>query len=466
MRRSRPLRAAGFAALLWAAVAPLACSPRDELRPDVVLVSIDTLRADRVGVYGANRDTSPQLDRLAREGARFDAAFAPTSWTLPSHVSLLTGMSMLRHRVIENSDRIDGRRRSVAQQFADEGWLTAGFVSAPYLHEAYGFARGFSLYRNFGVGGAVAALPPTQEEHRRSHGEDTAEQVIDAALAWLADRRGDPAQPIFLFVHLWDPHYDYAPPEPYDRMFDPDYSGSLDVSHYEERADLRQQMSSRDLQHLRALYDGEVRWTDSQVGRLLAALQARGRWDDTLVSVSSDHGEEFFEHGRRGHSHQLFDESVRVPWILRFPRAIAPGTVVTSPVSLAEVAPTLLELAGLPPLAEASGRSQAPELAGKLRDERPVLLSVRQRFALRGASWKVLGAGPGEPALHFDLATDPAEVRGRPAEEVAPERLAELVNRIAADRAAAERLHWDGDRTVELDASTTERLRELGYLDE
>jgi arylsulfatase A-like enzyme len=183
-----------------------------------------------------------------------------------------------------------------------------------------------------------------------------------------------------------------------------------------------------------------------------------------VLTVVSDHGEEFFEHGRRGHSHTLFEESVRIPWILRYPPRVEPGTVVAATVSLADVAPTLLDLAGLAPLPEATGRSQVPELTGEERPERPVLLHVKQRFALRGTGWKVILEG--DDARYYDLRADPGETAGQAASEVAPERLAELRRRIADDRALAARLPWGRRGKVELDAATRERLRVLGYLDD
>ena len=461
-RHRKPGCAAAVGAVLLTAAA-LGCTPGGAGAPDVVLVSIDTLRADRIGSYGAGRDTSPNIDRLAAEGARFAAAFAPTSWTLPSHMTLLTGLGIFAHRVSAVAQRLDPQRRTIAQELSDLGYRTAAFVSAPLLHRAYGFDRGFGIYRNFGVPEAAPAFPPTRSQQRASHHDETAEQVIGAAIAWLDSEPVRAGQPVFLFVHLWDPHYDYVPPEPYDRLFDPGYRGDLDVRDYEERIEINALMSPRDLNHLRALYDGEIRWTDSQLGRLVEALRRRGRFDETVFALVSDHGEEFFEHGRRGHKQTVYDESVHVPWILRFPPRIAAGTVVRSTASLADVAPTLLDLAGLPPLADSTGRSQLPELAGRQRPEVPVLLSVEQTTALRGSGWKV--AQQGDRAVYFDLRADPAERDGRPAADAAPERLAQLERRLAAEREFAARLSWDGAEPVKLDAATQARLRELGYVE-
>jgi len=462
-RHRKPRRAAALGAFVAAGVAVLGCTPGGAAAPDVVLVSIDTLRADRLGSYGAGRDTSPNIDRLAAEGARFAQAFAPTSWTLPSHVTLLTGMGVFAHRVTALRDRIDSQRRSISQVLSDRGYRTAAFVSAPLLHRAYGFDRGFEIYQNFGVPEDAQTFPPTESMQRESHDDETAERVIDAAIAWLDSEAAHGGRPIFLFVHLWDPHYDYVPPEPYDRFFDPDYRGDLDVHEYELRVEINVLMPPRDLYHLRTLYDGEIRWTDSQLGRLIEALRRRGRFDESIFALVSDHGEEFLEHGRRGHRRTVYDESVRVPWILRFPPRVAAGTVVQSTVSLADVAPTLLDLAGAPPLSESTGRSQLPELAGRKLPEVPVLLSIADITALRGSGWKVVRLG--DEAVYFDLRADPAERDGQPAAEAAPERLEQLDRRLAAERAFAAGLRWDRPEAVKLDAATRARLRELGYLD-
>ena len=228
--------------------------------PNLVLISIDSLRADRLGCYGAERDTSPSMDRLAAHGVRFETAVAPTSWTLPSHVTLLTGLSIPAHRVTGPRRRIDTARTLLAQHLARLGYETAGFVSAPFMARAYGFDRGFSVYTNF-ASNKAAAHPPSLQSHRESHADETAPQVIGAALEWLGER--DPsAAPFFLFVHLWDVHFDYIPPPPYDTFFDPDYEGELDVRDYSFNQTIHNDLPERDLQHLRALYDG----IDAEVG--------------------------------------------------------------------------------------------------------------------------------------------------------------------------------------------------------
>jgi arylsulfatase A-like enzyme len=462
--RLRRRTVARCVAPLAAAALLLACS--EASRPtNLLLVSIDSLRADRLGVYGAERDTTPVMDRIAEEGALFEAAMAPTSWTLPSHVTLLTGQSIPVHGVAKPLDRLDPARITLAQQLTEAGYASAGFVSAPFLHAAYGFDRGFDVYENLGAAAAIESLPIRGRHNLASHRDSTAGEVVERAIGWLGSRT-DPEVPFFLFVHLWDPHYDYDPPAPYDTLFDPDYEGALDASSYELNPTIHSGIGERDKQHLRALYDGEVRWTDAQLGRLFDALRESGALDHTLVAIVSDHGEEFFEHGRKGHDKTLFEESVRVPWILRLPGKIEAGRRVPGPVSLEDVAPTLLEVAGVAPLVEATGRSRAAQLAGAAAPpQEPVLLVHRSRTALRGPDWKVIVDGDRGRARFYDLARDPEEQSPEDARRVAPDRIEALRARLDADARRRAALHWEGGGEAPLDPATRERLRELGYLE-
>ncbi|MGH0033396.1 MAG: sulfatase-like hydrolase/transferase [Myxococcota bacterium] len=445
-------------------MAALACSaPEPPDAPSIVLISIDSLRADRLGCYGAERETSPAIDALAAAGARFEHAVAPTSWTLPSHVTLLTGLPIPSHRVDHPDARIDPARHLLAEHLAGQGYGTAAFVSAPFLQRMYGFDRGFEHYENF-QNLRTAAFPPTREVHDQSHLDETGRQVVDAALAWLGARPAEGA-PWFLFVHLWDVHYDFAPPAPYDTLFDPDYDGDLDPTRFEHNPAIRRDMPARDLAYLRSLYDGEIRWLDSQLERLFDALRARGASERIIVSLVADHGDEFFEHDQKGHYRDLYEESVRVPWIVHDPARIAPGTVVGGVAGLDDVAPTLLGLAGLPALPEASGRDLSAHLMDGSFVEQSKLLTVHQLAALRGPGWKVRFDRRSGLAVYYDLERDPAEQDPIPARKRAPERLAELKRRLDAETEYGESLDWDGDGSLELDAATRARLEELGYLD-
>jgi arylsulfatase A-like enzyme len=435
-------------------------TPEALVGPNLLLISIDSLRADRLGCYGAERATSPAIDRLCARGVRFTQAVAPTSWTLPSHVTLLTGLPIPAHGVDAPEDRIDPERQLLAQHLRGVGYRTAGFVSAPFLQHAYGFDRGFERYEN--LQGATTAFPPDREAHVDSHADETAPQVVARALDWLRERPVA-GEPWFLFVHLWDVHYDYVPPSPYDRMFDPDYEGDLDVTDFEHNPAIALDMAPRDLEHLRARYDGEIRWLDGQLAPLLAEIEARD--EQTVLALVADHGEEFFEHGKKGHFRNLFETSVRVPFILVHPGTVEPGSTVDAVVGLDDVAPTLLGLAGLPAMDEAMGRDLSDHLRGGPPPLGAKLLTLHDLSALRGDGWKVVRNRRTGFAVYYDLEQDPGEQDPKPARRLAAEQLALLEAREAAVAAHAEGLTWSDEHDVELDAELRERLRELGYVE-
>lgn len=441
---------------------------RPDQPPSIVLISLDSLRADRLGAYGAERDTSPAIDQLAAEGALFETTVAPSPWTLASHVTLFTGMPISSHRVSSPDRVLDPARQPIAQQLLEHGYATAAFVSAPFLDRAYGLDHGFETYVNY-QGSTHAhsdtdGPAPDQDAHDRSHRDRSAAEVVDGALSWL-ESHPPGTQPWFLFVHIWDIHYDYDPPPPYDSMFDPDYTGHLDATGLKHNPTINAGMAERDLFHLRALYDGEIRWVDSQLARLLSALREREHREALVVSLVSDHGEEFFEHGNKTHFNTLFDESLRVPWIIRYPGSIAPGVRVGGIAGLEDVAPTLLGLAGVPPIEEASGRDLSSHLRDGTDATRPQLLQFGLQRALRGPDWKVAVRTDTQEALYYDLKADPNEQAPEPAATAAPSRLARLRNRLNKARSFAESLRWESTDDVELDDATHERLRELGYVE-
>lgn len=430
--------------------------------PNIVLVSIDSLRADRLGCYGADRDTSPAIDAIAAEGARFENAIASTSWTLPSHVSLFTGLSLAGHRVRRPEHRIDPKRHLLAEHLRGRGYRTAAFVSGPFLHRAYGFDRGFEVYENFQRAGDVV-WPPPADALKGSHRDETAPQVLEAALSWLGERPLGDESPWFLFVHLWDVHYDFMPPPPYDTLFDADYTGDLDPTNFEGNTSIHADMAPRDIAWLKALYDGEIRWTDQHIARLLDALRAREGDERIMFVLVSDHGDEFFEHGEKGHYKQLFEESLRVPWLVRFPGVVPAGAVVGGVASLDDVAPTLLGLASLPPLPEAQGRDLSRLLVEGGAAEGEVLSELYTHSVLRGPGWKVLLDTKTGYAVHYDLEADPGEQDPQPARRVAPEKLERLTRRLRDDAKYADTLSWSGDAAVQLDEYTLQQLRALGY---
>jgi hypothetical protein len=316
---------------------------------NVVLISIDSLRADHLGCYGNPHDTSPVIDGLARQGVRFTNAMSATSWTLPSHASMLTGRYLLSHGVISSADQLSADVPTLAETLQRAGLSTGGVVSSLWLQPRYGFKRGFDYYDDSSVEGKAWWEELTLE---------SAPNVTSHALSWLQQQRG---RRFFLFVHFWDVHYDYSPPAPYDKMFDPDYKGSVNAADFMHNKAIRKGMPRRDLEHVLALYDGEIRWVDDHVAKILTALDELGLSDRTAVIVTADHGDEFFEHGGKGHQRTLYREVMHVPLIMRVP-GITGGRAVEDPVSLVDVMPTVLDLTRAMTPPGVDGRSLVPAL--------------------------------------------------------------------------------------------------------
>src|SRR5262245_6233424 len=322
-------RRACAVALLAGAALVAACDGRHatggagERVERIVLVSIDTLRADHVGCYGAEAVETPALDALAAEGVRFATAISPAPITLPSHTTLLTGRDPPQHGVRHNGlFRLPSDVPTLAERLRSAGFATAAFVSAFVLDSRFGLDRGFERYDDQ-LGIARSSGAPGSVAERRG------DRTVDAALAWLA---GAPDR-FFLWVHLYDPHADYLPPSPWSERF-----------------------AGRP-------YDGEIAFADAQLARLRAAVAER--WPGgTLWWVTSDHGERLGEHAEQTHSFSVYEATPHVPLLAAGP-GVRRGAVVGEVVALADVAPSTLALAGLPALAGSTGSDLAPVLRGE-----------------------------------------------------------------------------------------------------
>ncbi|MFN0150329.1 MAG: sulfatase-like hydrolase/transferase, partial [bacterium] len=303
----------------------IASAPRN-----VLLISIDTLRRDRLGCYGSPRRVSPELDRVARDGTLFEACVAPSSWTLPSHVSMHTGLSPSVHRVTGDEKRLGASRLTTAELLRRAGFATAGFVTHYYVSGDYGLDRGFESFTY--------------------HQELPAAAMCERAGDWIAAHDD---RPFFCFVHLFDPHWDYAPPAPYAEVVGGraarDYRGPVDgrFDPLQPWIDPATKIAPADFAHVLDLYDGEIAAVDAALGRLFARLDELGVADQTLVIVTSDHGEEFRDHGSFGHGHSLYEETVRVPLIVRAPGAAARVVGARAAAATIDIAPTIVAWAGI-----------------------------------------------------------------------------------------------------------------------
>jgi arylsulfatase A-like enzyme len=417
-----------------AAAAPVLPAPGAAAGRSLLLVTLDTTRADHLGCYGATGAETPSIDRLAARGLRFADAVSPVPMTLPAHTSLMTGLDPPAHGVRANGEYVLGPDAvTLAEALRGAGYRTAAFVSSFVLDPRYGLDQGFDTYDARLETTRAAAFAPQTE---RSAGAATA-----AALEWARTRPADGA-PFFLWVHYFDAHDPYEPPEPF---------------------------ASRFREHP---YDGEIAYVDHELGRLLGGLDGAGDLSGTVIVVAGDHGESLGEHGERYHSRSLYEGAVRVPLVLALPAALgaaAPqGTVGDRVVSLVDLYPTLLDLLGVPAPGGTDGRSLLREPAP---GDRTVYLETLNPYLDNG--WAPLYAArrhglkyirAPRPEL-YDLTEDPGEGRNllaagtAVAERAAPLRefLARRVGEGAGipERAAAAR---------RADPEVRRRLEALGYV--
>jgi arylsulfatase A-like enzyme len=358
---------------------------RDEGQPLVVVYLVDTLRADHTSVYGYARPTTPRLAELARDGVVFENAVAQSSWTRPAVASLLTSLLPAEHGAVFVRGRVMPPTETLAEMLDARGFATAAAVSNTVVSAPRtGFEQGFHVFLD-----------------RRPQAQDT----VDAALERLGAMAGRPA---FLYVHTMDPHIPYAPPEPWLSMFEP--KPTPQAPGRDPRRD-PDPVANRDA--FVARYDGEIAYGDAQLGRFLDELKARGLYDRALIVFLSDHGEEFYDHGDWGHGVSLYEELVRIPLVVKYPRQRGAGRRVSRLVQHVDVVPTVLRELGLPIPERLAGR---PLQEAGTAAERPALLEVSHRGHVlhgvrRGREKYLRRFSPADDEVYFDLAQDPGEER-------------------------------------------------------
>ena len=443
---------------------------------NVVLISIDSLRQDRLGIYGhrpayaPDFPVSPRIDQLAMEGVVFDNAWSTSSWTLPSHAALMTGLSDLGHGVEIDDFRIDPAHPVLARAFQEAGYSTGGFFSGPYLDPKYGFSRGFETYESGMMGPnelashlkdwSVRQVAAGKEKpgesilrqirDRVSHWDITSPRINRMATDFLDEHAGER---FFLFLHYFDVHYDHLPGKAdptLQKAFDPDYQGFFPAENWYFNPAVRnpespheRRISARDLGHIQAMYDAEIHWVDRHVGQILDRISSLGLENETIVIVLADHGDEFFEHGGIGHRSTLHEELLAIPLVVKVPGMAGAGNRAQGNARIYDLAPTLLDLAGLPALASAegvslrplltdpqhlgsgalcrlfAGTSTGPNIRDGWRNER---FTVLREFGIdgRASGPELLQVRPkrlketGAPFLVFDRDEDPGESRPLP----------------------------------------------------
>ena len=408
------------------------------VQPNVVVITVDTLRADRLGCYGYEKAHTPHIDSLAREGVRAKHAIAATPLTLPSHASLFTGLEPPAHGVRSNgSFELSDDAVTLAERLKAAGYRTRAFVSAMVLHRSRNLDQGFDEYDD----------ELWSQQHKRAAliRERSANSTMNLVLGWLDSNSPGASSnsPYFLWVHLFDPHAPYRPP-------------------------------AEDAKRAPTPYDGEIASVDRQIGRLLEALRTRGELDDTILVFTSDHGESLGEHGESTHAIFIYQSTVHIPWIVRFPAKLPVGRVYEGPVRTVDLMPTVLGLAGLAP-GESQGTDLSRAFAGEAPSSFPLQYSeslypeleygMAPLYGLRSERWTYIRAP--RPEL-YDRVEDPGETRNlldashAAAPEESQARAAEFDQKLSEMLANSERIARVAKATP-IDAQTAEMLKALGY---
>jgi arylsulfatase A-like enzyme len=447
-------------------------SARDrETAPDVILITVDTLRADHLSCYGHERNTSPSIDALAADGILFENTFTTVPRTTPALASLMTGDYPRKHGLMTLVDALPSEKRTLAEVLSEQGYATAAFVT-PSVPRQSALWQGFDVFDD-----------RVDSDDRSAR----AEQIALRALRWLDEHRGER---LFLWLHLWDPHFRYAPPAPHDEAFDPQSAQGLSLYRRLDRGELKlgevyfeNDLAKKEVAQMVAQYDGEIRYADGVIGRFLDRLRDQSLYDPALVVFTADHGESLGEHGYYfEHGAYLYDASLRIPLILKLPLGRRAGSRITDPAMIFDVAPTVLSVLSLGERLGSPGRdlSFAPGSGEPLR-ETSFHETGRRFFAqnprrhlegpaghwksVRAGDWKLIRIPTPDGDLHelYDLGEDPGETRNLFREDDPVAR--GLAKKLDAWLAGFDEV-MEGDGAPDaIDSATAERLRALGYMD-
>lgn len=423
--------------LVFALLVPSVGASRAEGSPgsNVLLITVDTLRADHLGCYGYRQIKTPRIDELARDGVRFKHAYAQVPLTLPSHAAILSGTYPMYNQVRDfTSVGLPPSVGIISEAFRRHGFATAAFVSAYVLDGSWGLRKGFDVYDD--------RFDPRQYETRNPGNiQRRGAETVDRFLAWFARR---PSKPFFVWIHLYDPHSSYDPPEPFHSQ----YAGRL--------------------------YDGEIAYTDAQLGRVFKALQGAKVYDRTLVAFLSDHGESLGDHGEDEHGFFIYNSTIQVPLIIKPPGASQQqGGTIEAVASTVDVAPTLLQLARIDdPLArQFQGRSLAGLISGRGTADN-LTAYAETYYPLNSFGWSPLHSlitrryayiDAPQPEL-YDLERDPGEKQNIYTQHRAEANAFKAQLDILGRRFTAKAPAGGGARLGGLSQETLEKLKSLGYL--
>jgi arylsulfatase len=458
-------------------------------RPSIILISIDTMRADHLSCYGYKRNTTPHIDQLARESLVLKRAYAPSSWTLPSHASIMTGCYPSMHNAhrAEHTGppyyctKLSDDNVTIAEILTEHGYDTAGIIAGTFCKAFFGLGQGFNVYDD--------NLDPFG-------GERKAHETNELAFAWLNNRETQFAQqkfllfnftlPVFLFIHYFDPHQCYMPPAPFDTRYPGRddavinaYTVASAASYKEKELELlmdvikrKHELSLKEKNHLLSLYDGELSFVDDAVGKLLEKLRELKLFTKSMIIVTSDHGESFGEHHLMIHGIALYDDNLRVPLIIKYPAGCKKTGVVNEPVSLVDIFPEILSTVSIPVPENIQGTAlQSPEksrtiIAENFQDptwkkRQDLKHLARDLKAIYSGDFKYLWASDGRCEL-YNVSDDPLESANLI--DKLPGKAQEL--NALLERWSSSFTPIEGDKDLpDADQAITDKLRALGYIE-
>ncbi len=384
--------------VICAACLTAACEKNKNNRPNLLIISIESLRADHVGAYGYSRDVTPNIDKLAREGVLFKNAFAQSSWTKPSVASTLTSTYQSVHKIrnpraygkgkAQEPKKLPGLRETfptIPEFFSSKGYRCYGWTQNKHLWGRYGFERGFRIYD-------------------AASGEDY--EILERVKGVLESDY----KPWLIFIHLMSPHFEYAPPEEYRKYDEHPDAVSITPSNWKKICNNQLDFSKKDVQHNISLYDGEIAYTDHLIGRIMSKLETEGLKENTVVVISGDHGEEFTEHGCVTHGTSLYEELIRVPLIMAGPGR-EKGMEIDELAQNIDIFPTLARLCDLEPPESLQGLDLLPFAEGQVsgRPGKYVYSELGEIHAISGNRFKyIYNEENGQEEL-YDTIEDPAE---------------------------------------------------------
>jgi arylsulfatase A-like enzyme len=467
----------GFFAEAAAWANPIVYVPRKEQdrrhEPDIFLITVDTLRSDHLGCYGYARDTSPAIDGLAADGVLFENTLTTIPRTTPALASLMTGLYPRSHGLMTLLHTLSDEQTTLAEYLQRLGYTTGAVVTDNVAPET-GLQQGFETYddhHKIWINSAAA---------RAGH-------LVPEAIDWISQRMG---LKMFLWLHVWDPHFRYMPPPPYDTYFDRDYRGAFDLYHRLDRGEITMgqvhfhcDLTPRQLEHAVALYDGEIRYTDQVIAGFLRKLKEWGLYDDALIVFASDHGESLGEHGYFfDHGDYLYDETLRIPLIIKFPHNRNKGLHISGKTMILDVLPTVLSVAGAHSLPAVAGKDLVLFLDGRKEPHPESYAETGRVFfrenprryvegiagnwkSVREGGWKLIQIPTPDKDLYelYNTASDPKETKNlyRPDDPTAQHLIGQLQNWVAGFQNQRAPI---SSTSTHIEPEAADRLRSLGYL--